>query len=741
VSLPPDSLGVLKSKVQKGWLLALALVVVLALVGGTWGLLEGGASIPEAGALRPNSGAEVASSRAERGAPVESGLPTTGLERREVASTTSESQESGGSVAIDFHVVVAAYGRRDRKRYADVECEFGVGVGSARDGAPLLTEMSVLAQGKSDASGELRVRLDVPGSLLRDQDFLLVFGRIVTPGFQDHTQPLSISTPIGTDVIEMTLEAARGGTLRGVVLGPEGKPARAKIERVGPGMRSSRTYERVDTNPEGRFEVRFSEPGTYRLLARETDVGTAVSTPITVRIDESPDELRLQLEGGGVLAGVVVDGMGKPVEELELTLEWGGGTRPEPSEPPWSSESLELELEGGGFTAAHVTTDATGRFRSAGLRQGVWDVRAKEGRRLSRERLLTPTPVPSGSEELRLVLDGSVLVVRIAGLDDVRGKVGVDMVVGSRSSKTGLFCRECDEDGNVLDSGADWSVKSWKSRSGEVIFDTRPGASYVVTMVPRKTPRQEVVVRIPDDRAETVHEFQLPEPLEAGHLRVQIQAPNGTPFTFGNRLEVRSPSSGMLLLKSRMNSREPDYDLELPPGTYGIMVDDRVGYSHHGIPLLADRYGAVFAEVMLGAGQTLELPLRLGVGCELEVKFTHAHAPDFEAWPLGEMDVEVEPVREAFTSAPDLILMFRPVVLWLEPAVGGGCVDLELGQVGFRPSLSADEAETGFGAWLSTIARVAPGAYILHARIEGFAPAAVPIEIKPGVTNQVEVAL
>ena len=45
------------------------------------------------------------------------------------------------------------------------------------------------------------------------------------------------------------------------------------------------------------------------------------------------------------------------------------------------------------------------------------------------------------------------------------------------------------------------------------------------------------------------------------------------------------------------------------------------------------------------------------------------------------------------------------------------------------------------GASASGTRALGPDSGALHARIEGFAPAAVPIEIKPGVTNRVEVAL
>ena len=125
-------------------------------------------------------------------------------------------------------------------------------------------------------------------------------------------------TPEPTDI---RLRITVAGRLRGRVLDPQGRPVHAV--RVAAGGQSRYAMPLAWTNFQGEYELSGIRPGLvpiafqhddYAVLVREADVDSGREARLDV-----------QLAGGEPLAGVVVDGEGRPVEHAWVVAEsWRG---------------------------------------------------------------------------------------------------------------------------------------------------------------------------------------------------------------------------------------------------------------------------------------------------------------------------------------------------------------------------------------------------------------------------------
>lgn len=127
----------------------------------------------------------------------------------------------------------------------------------------------------------------------------------------------------------LTIRATGLTTLSGTVRGPRGPAALFTVELEGP-TRAQRTFT------DGKFELGRVDPGAYTLRVRAADgnadakVEVAADTPATVEITLAPN---------AIVIGTIVDGAGKPMAGVPVTVaeQEGGMVKLSISGPPPTS--------------------------------------------------------------------------------------------------------------------------------------------------------------------------------------------------------------------------------------------------------------------------------------------------------------------------------------------------------------------------------------------------------------------
>jgi hypothetical protein len=134
----------------------------------------------------------------------------------------------------------------------------------------------------------------------------------------------------------LTIRTAGVTTLSGTVTGPRGPAALFTIELEGP-TRAQRTF----TN--GAFELGRVDPGSYALHVRSSDGAGDAKVEV---LAGQPATVDVTLVANAVVVGVIVDGAGRPLAGVPLTVvEQTGGT-------------VKIAIEG-----SPSTSGPDGRFR------------------------------------------------------------------------------------------------------------------------------------------------------------------------------------------------------------------------------------------------------------------------------------------------------------------------------------------------------------------------------------------
>lgn len=123
---------------------------------------------------------------------------------------------------------------------------------------------------------------------------------------------------------------------------------------------------RAKTDAEGKFTVRGVRPGKVKVGTRSSSYLPA-EQEVEVAAGQRFEGLTLELRVGGVIVGTVVDDRGKPIEGAKVVAA--------------RAAALQSGFQFTGFRAGESTvTDASGRFRLAGLAQKTARVRStKDG--------------------------------------------------------------------------------------------------------------------------------------------------------------------------------------------------------------------------------------------------------------------------------------------------------------------------------------------------------------------------
>ncbi len=198
-----------------------------------------------------------------------------------------------------------------------------------------------------------------------------------------------------------------GHAVGGRVTDPEGKPiAHARIEVIGALDLPHRPLEPPHTgsvDDQGRFRVPGLRAAAYQLLVRADGYGASVLR----RVIAPTVGLRISLRPLQVITGrVVADDVPAPGAIVELA---GSGVWP----------------------PVHTRSDGQGRFRFAGLREGIYEVRARRGRWVS-----APAPAvdllggASPPPVVLTLLEGTVLRGRVVDARTRQPLGGVRITAG-----------------------------------------------------------------------------------------------------------------------------------------------------------------------------------------------------------------------------------------------------------------------------------------------------------------------
>jgi hypothetical protein len=265
-------------------------------------------------------------------------------------------------VALEGRVFASDGARPIRARIAVLPLPGG-GPAFAPPGAPV--EEQALAE--SDAAGRFRVEGLSPGlhavAVEAEEHHPVLLAGIALP----RPGPLPVA-----------LEAL--GSLEGVVLRPDGRPAASALVLVAGADHDAA----VAAGPDGRVVARVPA-GSYRVLATRETEGGGLAAPVAVAAGGRSGPVEVRLGPAAAVEGTAVDAAtGAPVPGVEVAL--------------FPHETRAI--------AARALAGADGRFRLEGLAPGAYDLRAAARGRSPA--LLAAVTVAAGQRfQARLALPGT----------------------------------------------------------------------------------------------------------------------------------------------------------------------------------------------------------------------------------------------------------------------------------------------------------------------------------------------
>ncbi|MBL8862573.1 MAG: carboxypeptidase regulatory-like domain-containing protein [Planctomycetes bacterium] len=174
------------------------------------------------------------------------------------------------------------------------------------------------------------------------------------PAANDDVAPAAqlVAVAPGAARVDVTLRVARGHTIRGRLVDPDGGAVRHAFVTIERATDRFHANENVNTT-DGSFVLGPLEPGEYVLNARS--IGEFVDPlPVTARTGDT--DVVLQFQRGGGIAGLVLGADGKPAPRADVVLN--------PRVP-------------GGWSQLSSAAGDDGRFSFDGLAAGLYDLAAR----------------------------------------------------------------------------------------------------------------------------------------------------------------------------------------------------------------------------------------------------------------------------------------------------------------------------------------------------------------------------
>lgn len=468
-----------------------------------------------------------------------------------------------------------------------------------------------------DEEGQALFRIEpIPGFDL-NVDRLTVVASLSEPGYCEGQKSFRWKP----DRAQLTakLVARPGATLHGRVVGVDGQPPVGSCSLALQGtsdpnrpsrLRPVRAYARG-----GEFALDLTHPGTFVLTAYSRPGGSQRISGLKLDPNDLPDDLVVQLEGPGVLAGQVLDPGGLPVPNLSLGLVHNDerGTR----RGTGYDISSVLKAQAGGHRVASVTTDDQGRFEATGLAAGLFRIYDNE----EQEQDLGGRAWPTGLMGIKLVVDAYVLSVSV---EDAEGEP-LEAAVSGRREIDRLWLHSCTVSGDA-------PRLKWILRDGVRIARTRPNVVYEISAWGGGYSRSHREVSLgPKNRREHVSLVLSPK-LEPAELILQPLKPGGEALQGKVRARIyagRNPDA----LARLEGQADTAMQASLPPGTYRVVVEkpdemwDRFDLEHwrealagdsdeEDVPALpAPSFGSVVHTLELRPGESLKhRPRLIGMG-------------------------------------------------------------------------------------------------------------------------------
>lgn len=221
----------------------------------------------------------------------------------------------------------------------------------------------------------------------------------------DHAPARSLPVTVADRAVAgITITMKLGGVLRGQVVDVKGAGAPYATLRVAQkGGNDFAPGRQAVTDEHGNFEVRGLARAKLQVRASSED---ASSKLLDLDLGAQPiaKDLRLVLDETGTIAGVVVDGNGKPVSEVQVTAtaDYFAADRP--------------TLAG----LVSATTDGAGAFTLKGLPDGTYQLRAVRGQNSIRDWAARGTSAKTGDKDVKITVPAPATLVGKIALESGR---------------------------------------------------------------------------------------------------------------------------------------------------------------------------------------------------------------------------------------------------------------------------------------------------------------------------------
>ncbi|MGB0952752.1 MAG: carboxypeptidase-like regulatory domain-containing protein [Planctomycetota bacterium] len=596
-------------------------------------------------------------------------------------------------------------------------------------GDNLPTNPLPLGQVVTGEDGVFRITLTIPkGYLEKNPGALALYGKPLSPQMQqkgyEQALPRNHAGPF-----PLKIYARSGGTVRGHVFDSLGEPAVGALVRLAASDGDILGRYRINTDAAGGFELHFGMNKTYDVIASLDGVGTASIRNLRFDLAPLPQDLHLQLDGKGFLAGRILNGDGNPIPGYEVYAE-RVATR-----QTFGSDDLQplarlLEGRGEGNDYGSCFSDLEGNFLLTGLRPGFYELKGLHGNNYGHRSTFHHGPFATGTEDIQLSRKLRQLIVRVVDYEGNPAQVSGSLPRYQWPTDHGFFIRECDADGVVTNQGRYNKVPTAALESGEVVAFLMPHQPYVFGVVSAREPLLEDTIMVDRNQWTTRVTLKL-EPPAAASCFSGYPASSVEDGWMGYKLfKIHSPSSNALLWETPEMRLDNEFETVLASGNYVLRANSDLtpscGYSGSSPSWPPHRPFA--REVSIAPGEHLDLKVVFDATSYLRATVIVEGEPDTERWPqvVHQGHGPFEGCR--FSRAAHILLTNMATGETVEPQfqTGDGFYR-DFPQGNWVADCSSERSFT----------HLEEGTYLLHAQAHGFPMIEQTIVITEGETTSV----